>query len=180
MIKNAVVFGGANGSKKYLDLAYDLGRVLAKNGFVTVTGGGPGMMHEVNRGAFEAGGESIGIRINHTEQISIEFFTSHEMHDKFQARHDALLKRGDAFVALPGGLGTILEIVDITQRKKFKEIAVEVPLILISNYFKPLLNVFHEIAQEGFIREDLEEMYQYAKNPQEVVNILKKNSSLRG
>ncbi|MCR4264418.1 MAG: LOG family protein [Candidatus Roizmanbacteria bacterium] len=175
MIKNVVIFGGANGPEKYLKLGYEVGKTLAQNGFVTITGGGPGMMHEVNKGAFEAHGESIGIRINHTEESSLAFFTSHEMHDKFEARHSALLKRGEAFVALPGGLGTILEAIDITQRKKFREIEMDVPLIFVGDYFKPLLDVFHEISREGFIREGLEDMYQYAKNPKEVVTILQKN-----
>lgn len=172
MIKNIVIFGGASASEKYEKLAYQVGKALGENDFITVTGGGPGMMHQVNKGAFEAKGESIGIRINHSESQVTEYFTRHEVHEKFDIRHQALLKLGDAFIVLPGGLGTILEAIEITQKKKFHEISMDTPLIFLGDYFKPLLNVFHEISREGFIKEELDKMYQYAATPKDAIKIL--------
>ena len=172
MIKNVVIFCGANAPDKYQKLAHSIGKALAKNGFVTITGGGPGMMQQVNKGAFESKGESIGIRINHKEEHEPKFFTKHETHEKFDLRHQALLKLGDAFVVLPGGLGTILEAIEITQKKKFREIPMETSLIFVGEYFKPLLNVFRDNAKEGFVKEDLDKMYQYAKDPDEMIKIL--------
>lgn len=78
---------------------------------------------------------------------------------------------------LPGGLGTILEALDITQRKKFNEVKISQPLIFVGSFFRPLTKVFKQIAKEGFIPDSLDDLYQYAKNPKEVVEVL---GELRG
>lgn len=92
---NVVVFGGAFAHQKYLNLAYNTGKYLAKHGFVTITGGGSGMMEQVNKGAFEAGGDSIGIRLKGLEEkLEGEYFTSYEWYELFTERHDRLLSLG--------------------------------------------------------------------------------------
>lgn len=173
--KKIVVFSGANAPDHFIKLAYTVGRLLGKEGYVALTGGGPGMMREVNRGAFEVGSESWGICIEHrAEEIILDYFTYHEVHERFDERNDRLLSMGDAFIVLPGGLGTVVEALQITQRKKFAEVNPETPLIFVGNFYKKLTEVFDEMATEGFISDVLSNLYQYAETPEEMITLLRK------
>jgi len=172
--KKIVVFGGANAPDPYPNMAYEIGRLLASEGYVTLTGGGPGMMREVNRGAKEAKGESWGICIEHrAEEVILDYFTYHEVHDRFDERNDRLLSLGDAFVVLPGGLGTIVEALQITQRKKFEEIDPKTPLMFFGDFYIPLSHVFEEMQKAGFISDRLSDLYQFVHTPDEVLYVLK-------
>jgi uncharacterized protein (TIGR00730 family) len=106
------VFGSARftDDHPYYQLARDLGRSLAEEGFVVMTGGGPGIMEAANRGAKEAGGYTIGCNIvlpreqkpNHYLDKFVEF-------DHFFVRKVMLVKYSCAFVVMPGGFGTLDE-----------------------------------------------------------------------
>jgi len=155
-------------------MAHVIGSLIAKEGYVTLTGGGPGMMREVNKGAKEGGGESWGICIEHrSEEIILDYFTYHEIHDRFDERNDRLLSLGDAFIVLPGGLGTVVEALQITQRKKFSEISPKTPLILIGDFYQKLTEVFDEMYKQGFISDALADLYQFVQTPEEMITILK-------
>lgn len=171
--KKIVVFGGANAPEAYQQIAYEIGTALAQHGYDTLTGGGPGMMREVNRGAKEAGGESWGICIEHrAEEIILDYFTYHEVHERFDERNDRLLSLGDAFIVLPGGLGTVVEALQITQRKKFSEIPPKTPLILVGKFYQKLTDVFEEMYTQGFISDTLSDLYQFVQTPEEMIVIL--------
>lgn len=167
------VFAGANAPDQYLNLAFNVGMTLADNGFVTVTGGGPGMMRAVNRGAYQSGGVSWGICIRHrAEQIVPEYFHHHEIYDSFDERNDRLLALGNAFVVLPGGLGTIVEALQITQRKKFREVPPHTPLLFLGSYYEPLTQVFKKIEDEGFISDKLSDLYEFVDSSEHMAEKL--------
>jgi uncharacterized protein (TIGR00730 family) len=173
--KKIVVFGGASAPDPYPSLAYDIGKLLAEEGYVSLTGGGPGMMREVNHGAKDAGGQSWGICIEHrAETLVLDYFTYHEVHVRFDERNDRLLSLGDAFVVLPGGLGTIVEALQITQRKKFEEIPSNTPLLFIGDFYRDLDKIFADIYNGGFITDKLEELYTFIDTPQAMMEALKK------
>jgi len=107
------VFGSARideGDPVYAQ-ARELGRLLAREGFAVITGGGPGVMSAVNRGAFEAGGFSVGLNIelpheqwlNPYVDLGIEF-------RYFFVRKTMFVKYADGFVIFPGGFGTLDEL----------------------------------------------------------------------
>ncbi len=169
------VFAGANAPDKYLNLAFNVGMALADHGYVTITGGGPGMMRAVNRGAFQAGGISWGICINHrAEQIIPDFFHHHEVYERFDERNDRLLSLGDAFIVLPGGLGTIVEALQITQRKKFREVSPMTPLLFLGTFYEPLTGIFKKIEDEGFISDNLKNLYEFVETPESMIEHLQK------
>ena len=76
-------------------------------------------------------------------------------------------------MALPGGLGTILEILEITQKKKFKEIPTKTPMVMVGDYFQKLIKLIEKVKQEGFIAEELNNLYSFAETPEKVIKILK-------
>lgn len=173
--KKVAVFAGASAPSEFVSVAYDVGKLLAENNFVTITGGGPGLMREVNRGAFETGKESWGICLEfRLEQMDLHYFTYHEVHDRFDERNDRLLSLADAFVVLPGGLGTVVEALQITQREKFQEVPMDTPLIFIGEYHRPLHDRFVEMKQTGFIADDLNKLYEFVPSPTEMITELKK------
>jgi uncharacterized protein (TIGR00730 family) len=178
--KKVAVFSGANAPEQYITIGYEVGKLLGQNGLVAITGGGPGMMRAVNKGAFEQGAESWGICIEHrSEEIDLEYFTYHEIHSKFDERNDRLLNLADAFVVLPGGLGTVVEALQITQRKKFVEIPQDTPLLFVGEYYRKLNEVFNDMEAQGFISDKLDMLYQFVPEPQQMVEILLKFFSNR-
>ncbi|NMC36246.1 LOG family protein [Candidatus Beckwithbacteria bacterium] len=166
------VFCSACEVKEYLDLGYQVGKTLAQNGFTTITGGGPGVMNTVNQGAFEHKGESWAIQIA-KEPFVGTFYTKTETHQDFGTQNKRILEIGDAFLVLPGGLGTILEFLAITQRKKFGELKMNTPMILLGNFYQKLNEFIKEIEQKGFIKEPLNLLYQFAQTPDEAITLLK-------
>lgn len=106
------VFGSARFGEdhRYYKMARALGRRLAENGFVVMTGGGPGVMEAANRGAKEAGGLSVGsaTRLPHEESVN-PYLDQVAIFDHFFVRKVMLVKYSSAFVLLPGGYGTLDE-----------------------------------------------------------------------
>jgi uncharacterized protein (TIGR00730 family) len=149
------VFGSARMelTNRYYDLARQLGRALAKAGFAVATGGGPGIMEAANRGAFEAGGVSIGFNIileheqkaNPYQTLSLEF-------EYFHARKVMLAKYSVGFVIFPGGFGTLdelAEILTLVQTQKLHAF----PIYLVgSAYWSGLVQWFKDtLVEEGAI-----------------------------
>src|SRR5262245_60515207 len=131
------VFGSARFPEdhRYYQLARDVGARLAHAGFTVMTGGGPGIMEAANRGAREAGGRSIGcnIELPH-EQRPNAYVDRWITFRHFFVRKVMLVKYSYAFVALPGGFGTldeIFETVTLVQTGKIQEF----PLVLIGTDF---------------------------------------------
>lgn len=170
--KRVVVFGGAHGSEDHNQLAYDTGWAMAKAGFTIITGGGPGMMEEVRRGVVEAGGYSYGVCINFYKERERTLMTAYEDHQTFTERHNALISYGQAFVVLPGGLGTVVEALTITQLKKFREVPMTVPLIFVGTFYDDLVSFMVKLKQTGFIGEDIRELYTVATTPTDVTSAL--------
>lgn len=118
------VFGSARfreGHRHY-ELARNLGRELARAGYSVMTGGGPGIMEAVNRGAKEAGGYSVGCNILlPKEQGPNPYLDRFVQFEHFFVRKVMLVKYSSAFVLMPGGFGTLdeaFEVVTLMQTGK--------------------------------------------------------------
>jgi uncharacterized protein (TIGR00730 family) len=131
------VFGSARteeGSPHY-EMARDVGRRLAMEGFATMTGGGPGIMEAANRGAREAGGLSIGCNIelpheqDHNEHLDVWIDFCH-----FFVRKVMLVKYSYGFIVLPGGFGTMDEIFETATLMQTGKIA-NFPLVVMGREF---------------------------------------------
>ena len=141
------VFGSARFPEdhRYYALAREVGARLAKAGFTVMTGGGPGIMEAANRGAREAHGRSIGcnIQLPH-EQRPNPYLDLFVEFPHFFVRKVMLVKYSYAFVALPGGFGTldeIFETVVLIQTGKIRHF----PVVLMGrDYWEPLLAFIRE------------------------------------
>ncbi len=136
------VFGSARftAEHQYYVLAREVGQRLARAGFTVMTGGGPGIMEAANRGAKDVGGYSVGCNIElPQEQKPNPYLDRWVTFRHFYVRKLMLVKYSYAFIALPGGFGTLDEIFEtatLIQTHKIQDF----PLILVGKeYWQPLL-----------------------------------------
>ena len=125
---------------EYYNIARELGGLLGKNGFTTITGGGPGIMEATNRGAFEANGNSVGLNIQlpHEQRVNPYVKQSAGFY-YFFTRKVMLTSPANAFVYFPGGYGTMDEFFEVVDLIELGQM-MRVPIILVgSRYWKPLL-----------------------------------------
>lgn len=107
------VFGSARIPAEHpaYDIGIRVGSSLAKAGFTVITGGGPGAMEAANRGALEAGGESIGLGIELPWEAKLNDFVSFGLNFRyFFVRKMMFVKYSQGYIVLPGGLGTLDEL----------------------------------------------------------------------
>ncbi|MFZ2512181.1 MAG: TIGR00730 family Rossman fold protein [Gordonia sp. (in: high G+C Gram-positive bacteria)] len=146
------VFGSARiapGSAAY-ETGVELGRKLAQAGYSVITGGGPGAMEATNKGAFEAGGQSVGLNIELPfEQHMNPYLTVGMNFRYFFVRKTMFVKYAQAFVCLPGGVGTLdelFEAVTLVQTGKVTKF----PIVLIGRTFwGPLTDWLRESLLAG-------------------------------
>ncbi|MDP4590432.1 MAG: TIGR00730 family Rossman fold protein, partial [Burkholderiaceae bacterium] len=131
------VFGSAriNSSSPYYALSQDVGARLAQAGFAVIAGGGPGIMEAANKGAFEANGTSVGLNIklpaekknNPYQTVSLSF-------EYFNSRKTTFFMHSMAYVALPGGFGTLDELFEALTLIQTGKLA-KGPVILMGSHF---------------------------------------------
>ncbi len=153
-----------------------VGKLLADNGFSVITGGGPGCMEAANRGAFEAGGKSVGLCIElPKEQAANEYLNLKLDFRYFFVRKVSFVKYAMAYVVLPGGFGTmdeLFEALTLIQTQRIKPF----PVILIgSDYWKDLSSwIKKTMLKNGMISNQDLDLFQIMDDPGEAVAMIKR------
>jgi len=142
--KTVTIFG--TGRAKPGDIAYTLayrvGALLAQAGFTIANGGYGGTMLAAAKGAAEAGGNIIGVTCSAFRDSKANEYISREIvTDSFDERLDTLLKLGQAYVVLPGGTGTLLELAKVWELKNKGFLNADKPIILVGGFWQPLLDL---------------------------------------
>jgi uncharacterized protein (TIGR00730 family) len=156
-------------------LAEQIGQLLAQHGYAVMTGGGPGVMEAANKGAYEAGGVSIGLNIElPNQQAPNRYLTKLVNFQHFFVRKVIFVKHSIAFVILPGGFGTLDELFEsvmLIQTQKIKPF----PVILVCNeYWRGLLGWLSDpVRKEGKIAADDLSMLKTAQSPEQVIHLIK-------
>src|SRR3989339_1516234 len=153
-----------------------LGRMLAECGFTVITGGGPGIMEAANRGAFEAGGASIGLNIQlPREQRANPYITRGRGFHYFFTRKVMLAASAQAYVFFPGGFGTLdefMEMVVLIQTGK----AQKVPMVCVGrDFWTPLFDWVQKVVCEkyGAISEIDTKLYRVVDTAEEAFAFIK-------
>ncbi len=170
------IFGSARVKEgdRFYEAARELAYKLAKRGFSIVTGGGPGIMEAGNRGAYEAGGNSIGLNIDiPLEQVANKYAKVQLNFHYFFARKVMLVKYATAYVLFPGGYGTLDELTEtlvLIQTKKLKPF----PVILYgSEYWNGLYQWLKEqVLGRGYIDEEDINLLQISDDIDEIITII--------
>ena len=178
------IFGSARTSAedRYYKAAQETAGLLAREGFAVITGGGPGIMEAANRGAFEAGGLSVGCNIELPfEQGANPYLTRSLTFRYFFVRKMMFVKYSLGFIIFPGGFGTLDELFEaltLIQTHKIRNF----PVVLFgSDYWEGLLNWIKDKAlQEGKISQQDLKLLHLTDSPEDVCKILiDSQSSLR-
>lgn len=175
------VFGSArfDENNDYYQLAQTVGKKLAQSGYATMTGGGPGIMEAANRGAREGGGLSIGcnIELPH-EQFPNPYLDLFVDFKYFFVRKVMLVKYSDAFVVMPGGLGTLDEVYEtavLIQTGKIERFPI---IIMGKEFWEPMERFIKEslIANETVYPEVMD-IFHMTDDPDEVIEILARSQA---
>ncbi|MFZ5677874.1 MAG: TIGR00730 family Rossman fold protein [Pseudomonadota bacterium] len=165
---------GPGRNPAYMAAARSLGLAMADQGIGLVYGGGSlGLMGEVARSVLDGGGHVVGIipefLVNKERMLTNvnELIVTASMHE----RKMTMFERSDGFVALPGGLGTLEELVEISTWAQLDRHAKPIIICDVDNYWAPLLTLIEHMRQEKFIREGIDLKLEVVKKPEDVVSV---------
>ncbi len=138
----------------YLELARDVGRGLAERGIGLVYGGGRvGLMGAVADAALDAGGEVTGVIPQRlvARELAHPGVTELRVVETLHERKAAMAELADAFIALPGGLGTLEELAEVTSWAQLQLHAKPIGLLAVDDYWRSLLDWLDHAVAEGFL-----------------------------
>ena len=185
LIRPAVsIFGSARveSDHPYYALTERIARLLSDAGFAVISGGGPGIMEAANKGAFFGKSPSVGLNIQlPLEQQTNTYQDISQSFKHFFARKFMFVKSASAYVVMPGGLGTLdelLEAMTLVQTRKSRRI----PIILVhSPFWRGLLDWFRDqLVTECMISPEDLDLIQVIDEPGDVVEAIFKHYETRG
>jgi uncharacterized protein (TIGR00730 family) len=176
MLTRICVFcGSSDGARaSYRDAAAALGRMLARRRLGVVYGGGNvGLMGALADAALDAGGEVIGVIPEHLvarelAHRGVDLRIVHSMHERKALMGDL----ADAFVALPGGFGTLEEFLEVLTWSQLGLHAKPCALLNVQNYYHGLLGFFEQAVREGFVRGESRALVVVDDDPERLLDQL--------
>ena len=181
---NVCVFcaSSANIDERYLADAHQLGTLLAQAGWRCVNGGGAvGLMGAVTNGTLDAGGEVTGVIPKFMvdngwcyDRLSDVVVTA-DMHQRKQIMSDM----ADAVIALPGGVGTLEELLETLTWRQLGLVKVPVIILNTLGYYDPLLAMLRHSIDEGFMKSSHGLLWQVAATPAEAISLLDDNNPVQ-
>jgi uncharacterized protein (TIGR00730 family) len=177
-IKRAVSFFGSKRITKnhpYYELAYKSAYLLSKKGYSILTGAGPGIMEAANKGAYYAGGLSVGLNILIPEQQTTNPYINYLLEFRyFFVRKVIFTKYSCAFVVFPGGYGTLDELFEALALIETDRID-PIPVVLVgSKYWNDLLGWFSKrLIKWGTLTNSDLKLFKIVDTPQEILSTIK-------
>jgi uncharacterized protein (TIGR00730 family) len=157
-LKRVCVFCGSRkgASPVYAAAAVQLGEMLAREGIGLVFGAGSvGIMGVLVEAAARSGGETIGVvpRAISSREPPYPGLTELRMVDSLAERKVQMIELSDAFIALPGGIGTLDEFFEVWTLKQLGIIDKPIGLLNVAGYFDPLIDLAAHMARQGFLNQ---------------------------
>ena len=146
------IFGNARcleNSEEY-KTAEQLGKELAKKNFSICNGGYGGIMEASAKGAKEVSGKTVGVVSSIFSRSPNPFLDEVIVEPNLIERMFGLIERGDAYVVLPGGTGTLLELATVWEFEH-KQLMLEKPIFVLGNFWKPVITMFD--GDDGFFND---------------------------
>ena len=177
-IRNVCVFCASSRQcdPVYAQAARSLGAALALTDITVVTGGGStGLMGAVADGALAAGGKVVGVlpRFMNKHEIAHKGLTRLHLVDGMHERLAAMLEESDAFVALPGGCGTLEELFFVLTRKRLGITSRPMIIVNIRGYFDPCIAMLDRCISERFMDQRHGDMWRVVSAVEEVLPAIK-------
>jgi len=153
-----------------------LGQIIAEAGLRLVYGGGSvGLMGTVANSALESGGAVTGIipRFLEKREVMLETLEDLVITEDMHERKHLMFEKSDAFIALPGGIGTLEEAVEMMTWAQLGQHKKPVALANINGFWSPLLELLDHMRAQGYIRPDTEVPYLVAKKVEDILPMLR-------
>ena len=166
--KTITIFGSgkAGMGDSAFKLAEKVGGLLAGAGFAIANGGYGGTMLAAAKGAARAGGTIIGVTCSAFKGAANEYISRQITTESLDERLDTLLELGRAYVVLPGGTGTLLELAKVWELKNKGFLEADKPIILVGGFWKPLVEL---VASED---PDSSRYVKLAEGPEQVTELI--------
>lgn len=175
---NICVFSSSSNAipEVYFEDARALGRLIGSSGWNLIYGGANvGLMHACAEAARAGGARTVGIipELIHAHRLSNPNDHEQVITPNMRERKYLMRKRSGAFIALPGGFGTLEEILEVITLKQLNYHNKAVVFVNTNGFYNPLLEQFDKAYSETFARENYRDMYFIASNPQEAIDYIK-------
>lgn len=177
-MKNICVFASSSKtlSDIYRQAATQLGELIAKEGLGIVFGAGTdGLMGELARGAHSCGGYVIGVIPDSLNFPGIVYEECDELYDTrtMRQRKAIMEEKSYAFIALPGGFGTLEEILEIITLKQLGYHQKPIVLLNTNGFYSSLISQFEETVAQSFATPDVLDLFSVSTSPQETLEYIK-------
>ncbi|GIV60530.1 TIGR00730 family Rossman fold protein [Rhodocaloribacter litoris] len=154
---------------RYVAVAEEMGRLLAERGLELVYGGGQvGLMGAVARAAHAHGGRVYGVipeALKTREGVAYDVADELVVTGTMQERKRLIFTRADGFVVLPGGFGTLEELMEVLTLRQLGYHDKPIALVNTDDFFRPLLDLFEHLYRTGFARPEYRVLYHVAPDP---------------
>src|SRR5437764_3891175 len=167
-------------AEQYLDAAHELGRILARAGVTVVYGGGRlGLMGRLAEGALAAAGKIIGVIPRFMQELEWGHggLTELRLVEDMRERKHQMLLDSDAVIALPGGCGTLEELLEAITLKRLGIYLQPIVMVNTRGFFDPLLELLERAVNERFMDPRHREMWRVAANADEVIAAIRSSAS---
>lgn len=171
------VYGGASNevASVFLQAGHQIGEAIARRGWRLINGAGDtGMMGAATRGAIEFGGQTIGIAPYFFREPGVLFEEGEEtLYTRTMRERKAFMESlSNAFIAAPGGVGTLEEFYEILTLKQLKQLNSPLILLNLDGYYGPLLKAMKSMEEVGFIQSSTLELFKVCNTVAETFDYL--------
>lgn len=161
--------------EKYIEPAKEFARLLVENGYNLVFGGSDtGLMKIVAGEVKKTGGKVVGISLKLFHHLAKKDADEIIVAKDLGHRKDLMLERSDAIVALVGGLGTLDELVHITELKKQKNHDKPIIVLNTDNFYEGLIHQFEKMERDGFNTFIMDDYVKFVNTPEEAIEYINK------
>ena len=178
MLQNICVYCSSSNriAAHYFEMADEMGRLLAKQGYTLVYGGGNvGLMGQMARAVHAHGGRVVGVipeRLKAVEGVAYDVADKLVITETMQQRKAIMYTRADAFLVLPGGFGTLEEFLEVLTLRQLGYHDKPIALINTDGFYDPLLELFAHFFDEHFARDRTRGLYYVASDPEDALQHL--------
>ncbi|MEL6407819.1 MAG: TIGR00730 family Rossman fold protein [Chloroflexota bacterium] len=168
------VFGSARAKRNsdVYSVTEAIGKALADAGYAVMTGGYAGVMEAASKGAADAGGTVLGITVKDLELVGEsrinDWVTDEVRYQKFDDRLAHLINEADAYVIMPGGIGTAQELIDVWQNMRIGDLPRK-PLLIYGDFWHPLIS---NMLDAGYIGEKEMALLNIFATPEQAISTL--------
>jgi uncharacterized protein (TIGR00730 family) len=176
-MKSICVFLGSSpgNGPEYMEAATALGREMARRGLVTVYGGSAtGLMLELADSVLGAGGEIVGVTVQllRDKEAFHKGLTQLHVVPTMHERKNLMIALADAFIALPGGMGTLDELFEVCTLGQLGFHAKPCGLLDVGGFFGPLARMLEKAEEEGFMKRPYREVMAVSDDPGKLLDML--------